>query len=157
MIVLHAKTEDKNVILTAYMLYSLSCLSHPPFLSSRTWGSLKSNVNEPSMRHAGRLFRQQQVSGSTDPDKEREPLLVKQVEEDDGRIVNVVVGQSTLPQTIFNSVNVLIGVGLLALPLAMRYSGWIHRTGRPAAVQWRRCCRLALQTASPSGGIASLP
>jgi vesicular inhibitory amino acid transporter len=90
-----------------------------------TWGSLKSNVNEPSMRHAGRLFRQQQVSGSTDPDKEREPLLVKQVEEDDGRIVNVVVGQSTLPQTIFNSVNVLIGVGLLALPLAMRYSGWI--------------------------------
>lgn len=90
-----------------------------------TWGSLKSNLNEPSMRHAGRLFRQQQISGSTDPDKEREPLLVKQVEEDDGRIVNVVVGQSTLPQTIFNSVNVLIGVGLLALPLAMRYSGWI--------------------------------
>ncbi|KAL1584447.1 hypothetical protein WHR41_06380 [Cladosporium halotolerans] len=90
-----------------------------------TWGSLSSRVNEPAVRHAGRLFRQQQVTGSTDPDKEREPLLVKQVEEDDGRIVNVVVGQSTLPQTIFNSVNVLIGVGLLALPLAMRYSGWI--------------------------------
>ena len=35
------------------------------------------------------------------------------------------VGQSTLPQTIFNSVNVLIGVGLLALPLAMQYSGWV--------------------------------
>ena len=77
------------------------------------------------MRHAGRLFRQQQISGSTDPDKEREPLLVKQIEEDDGRVVTVVVGQSTLPQTIFNSVNVLIGVGLLALPLAMRYAGWI--------------------------------
>ena len=90
-----------------------------------TWGSLKSNLNEPAMRHAGRLFRQQQISGTTDPDKEREPLLVKQVEEDDGRVVTVVVGQSTLPQTIFNSVNVLIGVGLLALPLAMRYSGWI--------------------------------
>ncbi|KAM0714345.1 hypothetical protein Q7P37_010132 [Cladosporium fusiforme] len=90
-----------------------------------TWGSLTSRVNEPSMRHAGRLFRQQQVTGSTEPDKEREPLLVKQVEEDDGRVVNVVVGQSTLPQTIFNSVNVLIGVGLLALPLALRYSGWI--------------------------------
>jgi vesicular inhibitory amino acid transporter len=90
-----------------------------------TWGSLKSNLNEPAMRHAGRLFRQQQVSGSTDPDKEREPLLVKQIEEEDGRVVTVVVGQSTLPQTIFNSVNVLIGVGLLALPLAMRYAGWI--------------------------------
>jgi vesicular inhibitory amino acid transporter len=90
-----------------------------------TWGSLKSNLNEPAMRHAGRLFRQQQISGSTDPDKEREPLLVKQIEEEDGRVVTVVVGQSTLPQTIFNSVNVLIGVGLLALPLAMRYAGWV--------------------------------
>ncbi|KAG9805327.1 vacuolar amino acid transporter-like protein 1, partial [Aureobasidium melanogenum] len=66
-----------------------------------------------------------QLSGVNDPDKEREPLLVKQVEEDDGKIVNVVVGQSTLPQTIFNSVNVLIGVGLLALPLAMKYAGWV--------------------------------
>jgi len=90
-----------------------------------TWGSLSSRVNEPAMRHAGRLFRQQQLSGVTAPDEEREPLLVKKVEEDDGRVINVVVGQSTLPQTIFNSVNVLIGVGLLALPLALRYSGWV--------------------------------
>lgn len=89
------------------------------------WGSLSSRVNESSMRHAGRLFRQQQMQGVTDPDKEREPLLVRQVQEDDGKVVNVVVGQSTLPQTIFNSVNVLIGVGLLALPLAMKMSGWI--------------------------------
>ncbi|KAL1304503.1 hypothetical protein AAFC00_003492 [Neodothiora populina] len=89
-----------------------------------TYGSLASRVNEPSMRHAGRLFRQQQMQGVTEPDKEREPLLVKQIEED-GKVVNVVVGQSTLPQTIFNSVNVLIGVGLLALPLALKYSGWV--------------------------------
>nr|POE61860.1 vacuolar amino acid transporter 1 [Quercus suber] len=47
------------------------------------------------------------------------------VQEDDGNVVNVVVGQSTLPQTIFNSVNVLIGVGLLALPLAMKLAGWV--------------------------------
>ncbi|KAI7577516.1 hypothetical protein KC343_g21738, partial [Hortaea werneckii] len=39
-----------------------------------TWGSLSSRVNEPSMRHAGRLFRQQQVKGTSEPDKEREPL-----------------------------------------------------------------------------------
>ena len=90
-----------------------------------TYGSLASRVNESSMRHAGRLFRQQQMQGVTEPDKEREPLLVRQIEEDDGKVVNVVVGQSTLPQTIFNSVNVLIGVGLLALPLALRYSGWV--------------------------------
>ncbi|GAB7347775.1 hypothetical protein MBLNU459_g5319t1 [Dothideomycetes sp. NU459] len=90
-----------------------------------TYGSLASRVNESSMRHAGRLFRQQQMQGVTEPDKEREPLLVKQIEEEDGHVVNVVVGQSTLPQTIFNSVNVLIGVGLLALPLALKYSGWV--------------------------------
>ncbi|TKA74298.1 hypothetical protein B0A55_05411 [Friedmanniomyces simplex] len=90
-----------------------------------TWGSLASRVNEPSMRHAGRLFRQQQLQGINEPDKEREPLLVKQVQEEGGKVVNIVVGQSTLPQTIFNSVNVLIGVGLLALPLALKMSGWI--------------------------------
>jgi vesicular inhibitory amino acid transporter len=45
--------------------------------------------------------------------------------EEDGHIINVVVGQSTLPQTIFNSVNVLVGVGLLTLPLAFKYSGWV--------------------------------
>lgn len=90
-----------------------------------TWGSLSSRVNESSMRHAGRLFRQQQLRGSMMPDKEREPLMVKKVQEDDGKVVQVIVGQSTLPQTIFNSVNVLIGVGLLALPLAMKYAGWI--------------------------------
>ncbi|EME43409.1 hypothetical protein DOTSEDRAFT_153933 [Dothistroma septosporum NZE10] len=90
-----------------------------------TWGSLSSRVNESSMRHAGRLFRQQQTKGTIAPDKEREPLIVKQIEDDDGKVVNIVVGQSTLPQTIFNSVNVLIGVGLLALPLAMKYAGWV--------------------------------
>lgn len=88
------------------------------------YGSLASHVNETSMRHAARLFNEQQVKGITEPDREREPLLVKQVEEE-GKTYNVVVGQSTLPQTIFNSVNVLVGVGLLSLPLGFRYSGWI--------------------------------
>lgn len=88
------------------------------------YGSLASRVNESSMRHAGRLFAEQQMKGVQEPEQEREPLLVKQVEED-GQIINVVVGQSTLPQTIFNSVNVLVGVGLLTLPLALKYSGWV--------------------------------
>lgn len=88
------------------------------------YGSLSSRVNDSSMRHAGRLFTEQQLKGVTEPEQEREPLLVKQIEED-GQIINVVVGQSTLPQTIFNSVNVLVGVGLLTLPLALKYSGWL--------------------------------
>ncbi|CAO2649472.1 Nn.00g068570.m01.CDS01 [Neocucurbitaria sp. VM-36] len=88
------------------------------------YGSLTARVNESSMRHAGRLFTEQQLKGVPEPEHEREPLLVKQIEED-GHIINVVVGQSTLPQTIFNSVNVLVGVGLLTLPLAFKYSGWL--------------------------------
>jgi vesicular inhibitory amino acid transporter len=53
-----------------------------------------------------------------------DPLIIKQIEEE-GVTYTVVVGQSTLPQTVFNSVNVLIGVGLLSLPLGLLYSGWI--------------------------------
>ncbi|KAK9467987.1 transmembrane amino acid transporter protein-domain-containing protein [Lipomyces arxii] len=41
-----------------------------------------------------------------------------------GRVL-VVPGRSTAPQTVFNSVNILIGIGLLALPLAFSYSGWL--------------------------------
>ncbi|KAK9475682.1 transmembrane amino acid transporter protein-domain-containing protein [Lipomyces japonicus] len=40
-------------------------------------------------------------------------------------VVAVVPGRSTAPQTVFNSVNVLIGIGLLSLPLAMSYAGWL--------------------------------
>lgn len=105
---------------------------HAPYLASPfaskfdgLYGSLSSRVNASSMRHADRLFHEQQVGGIQDPDKEHEPLLIKRVEREDGKRVQVVVGQSTLPQTVFNSVNVLIGVGLLSLPLGFRYSGWI--------------------------------
>ncbi|KAL5399532.1 hypothetical protein PMIN03_003084 [Paraphaeosphaeria minitans] len=89
-----------------------------------SYGSLSARINDSSMRHAGRLFTEQQMKGVAEPEHQREPLLVKQIEED-GHVINVVVGQSTLPQTIFNSVNVLVGVGLLTLPLAFKYSGWV--------------------------------
>ena len=79
---------------------------------------------DSSMRHAARIFNEEQLKKVQDPDQEREPLVVKYIEED-GETFNVVVGQSTLPQTIFNSVNVLIGVGLLSLPLGLRHSGWV--------------------------------
>lgn len=115
-----SRVQDDNIFTIEPQLAS-------PFGGSygSTWGSLASRVNEPSMRHAGKLFRQQQLHGTSGPDKEREPLLVAAVQDEDGKVVNVVVGQSTLPQTVFNSVNVLVGVGLLALPLAMRYAGWV--------------------------------
>ncbi|TPX10803.1 uncharacterized protein E0L32_008192 [Thyridium curvatum] len=79
---------------------------------------------ESTMAQAGALWRQQQESGVNVPDGQVEPILVKEVEQD-GKIVLTVEGQSTLPQTIFNSVNVLIGVGLLSLPMGIKYAGWI--------------------------------
>jgi vesicular inhibitory amino acid transporter len=74
------------------------------------------------MAHAGQLWRQQQASRVDEGG--REPLIVKEVEQD-GKIVLAVAGQSTLPQTIFNSINVLIGVGLLSLPMGFKYAGWV--------------------------------
>lgn len=47
------------------------------------------------------------------------------IEDKNGNSVAVLEGQSTAPQTIFNSINVLIGVGLLALPVGIYKAGWI--------------------------------
>lgn len=50
---------------------------------------------------------------------------IKKIEDKDGKVITVVEGQSTTPQTIFNSINILIGVGLLALPVGLLKAGWI--------------------------------
>ncbi|EGW30222.1 uncharacterized protein SPAPADRAFT_63841 [Spathaspora passalidarum NRRL Y-27907] len=52
-------------------------------------------------------------------------VTLKKIEDSEGNVVTVLAGQSTAPQTIFNSVNVLIGVGLLALPVGIMKAGWI--------------------------------
>lgn len=52
-------------------------------------------------------------------------LFLRQVESRTGRKVTMMAPQSTVSQTVFNSINVLIGVGLLALSKAMTHSGWI--------------------------------
>ena len=90
-----------------------------------TYGSLTARLNNSSKQHAARLFHEQQATGLQEPDKEREPLLMKRVEQEDGKVVLAVVGQSTIYQTVLNSTNVLIGVGLLSLPLGINYAGWL--------------------------------
>ncbi|PYI10086.1 transporter [Aspergillus sclerotiicarbonarius CBS 121057] len=95
----------------------------PPLGGS--YGTISSRVSEVTRRHAIQLHREQQSLGDASLDHDREPILVKQVQHDDGTRECVVVGQSTVPQTIFNSVNVLIGVGLLSLPLALKHAGWL--------------------------------
>ncbi|POS85454.1 hypothetical protein EPUL_003753 [Erysiphe pulchra] len=89
---------------------------------------LQSNLRANSMGNAGRIWRQQQDSKNQDPSQggpnERAPVLLKEVEQD-GKMVLMISGQSTLPQTIFNSTNVLIGIGILSLPMGFKYAGWI--------------------------------
>ncbi|KAI3400989.1 hypothetical protein diail_1197 [Diaporthe ilicicola] len=94
--------------------------------SHRTYGTIASDdsFSRASMAQAAEMWRQQQASGNV-PDGESRPILVKEVEDRDGKIVLTVEGQSTLPQTIFNSTNVLIGVGLLSLPMGIKYAGWL--------------------------------
>ncbi|KAL9592211.1 MAG: hypothetical protein Q9179_006948 [Wetmoreana sp. 5 TL-2023] len=98
-----------------------------PYASSYDgiYGSLSSRVNESSLQHAGRLFEEQQLAGVGEPDKEDEPLLIRRIEQEDGKIIEQIIGRSTLPQTVLNSVNVLVGVGMLSLlsaALATRYT-----------------------------------
>ncbi|KAJ5885678.1 hypothetical protein N7504_011514 [Penicillium tannophilum] len=90
-----------------------------------SYGTISSRVSESTRRHAIQFHREQlaRVDGAGAVD--REPLLLKHVEHEDGTHEEIVIGQSTVPQTVFNSVNVLIGIGLLSLPLAMKYAGWL--------------------------------
>lgn len=72
--------------------------------SHRTYGTVDTDdsFSRASMAQAAEMWRQQQASGNV-PDGETQPILVKEVEDRDGKIVLTVEGQSTLPQTIFNS------------------------------------------------------
>ncbi|KAK3322327.1 transmembrane amino acid transporter protein-domain-containing protein [Apodospora peruviana] len=103
-------------------------LATPPIVGSYgsipDYGTIRSETSH-SMEHAAALWRQQQeAAGAVVPDGEIPPIMVKEVEQD-GKIILTVEGQSTLPQTVFNSINVLIGVGLLSLPMGIKYAGWL--------------------------------
>lgn len=50
-------------------------------------------------------------------------VILRQVETGDGNKFTMIAPQSTVPQTIFNCINALIGIGLLALSRAMVHAG----------------------------------
>ena len=86
---------------------------------------LRSKVHGASLARIEELARQRDETRAQTKDDQREPLLIAKVRREDGTEAEVIVGQSTLPQTIFNSSNVLVGVGILSLPLGIKYAGWI--------------------------------
>lgn len=98
----------------------------PNYGAFSSFGMPAERLNDSVTRHATDLYIEQQeaMKDPANADKEREPLLIKIIEDPEGQLKQIIVGQSTLPQTVFNSVNVLIGVGLLSLPLGLKYSGW---------------------------------
>lgn len=96
-----------------------------------SYGSISSKLSSSVQRRASILV-QQQVEASQRardvPDEFKDDVpdrFVEIVQQPDGEIIERTVGESTLPMTIFNSTNVLIGIGVLALPLGIRYSGWV--------------------------------
>lgn len=70
--------------------------------SAIDYGTIRSNISRPSMAEAAAIWHQQQEVAGAPADSELPPILVKEVEQD-GKIVLTVEGQSTLPQTVFNS------------------------------------------------------
>ncbi|KAL4917916.1 transmembrane amino acid transporter protein-domain-containing protein [Aspergillus aurantiobrunneus] len=95
-----------------------------PFLAT-SYGTISSRVSESARKHVMDFHKQKQALTDPAVGHDGEPLLIKPVQHDDGARESIVVGQSTVPQTVFNSANVLIGVGLLSLPLAMKHAGWL--------------------------------
>lgn len=57
-----------------------------------------------------------------------ESIVLRQIETNDGVKLTMIAPQSTVAQTIFNCINALIGIGLLALSRAMVHAGLIWGT-----------------------------
>lgn len=93
--------------------------------SNSGFAPLRMAVSGGSLHRIEELARQRDENRAQMKDDEREPLLITKVRRDDGTEAEVIVGQSTLPQTIFNSSNTLVGVGILSLPLGIKYAGWV--------------------------------
>jgi vesicular inhibitory amino acid transporter len=115
-----------------------SVFGSSPYLATESiigsYGSYRSGygtMGGPSLiRHRPSIIRisgqAEDESGEEDNDAfgEEQPIMVKEVKQGN-KVVLTVDGQSTLPQSVFNSINAIIGVGLLSLPLAFKMSGWI--------------------------------
>lgn len=108
-------------------IFDRSSMFNSPFASSfgGVYGSFPPRYHESVTARGTKVQHDPQTQVIQTQDDDQEIYLVKVVEQEDGTKIQVVVGQSTLPQTVFNSINVLIGVGLLSLPLGLKQSGWL--------------------------------
>ncbi|KAJ4260709.1 hypothetical protein NW762_007453 [Fusarium torreyae] len=101
--------------------------SYGSFRSSSPFGTMDRNTRHRISFSEGSgwgVADDEEEEGEDAAHGEHEPILVKEVKQGN-KVVLAVEGQSTLPQSVFNSINALIGVGLLSLPLALQMTGWI--------------------------------
>lgn len=66
---------------------------------------LRSKLEDQASGRVEEMNRQREETREKQNEDEREPLMTKTVKRSDGTEAEVIVGQSTLPQTIFNSSN----------------------------------------------------
>ena len=111
---------------------STSFRSSIPNSYSQSYGSISTRLTPAAQRRASILIeerREASMRALEGDDDEYKAELAQQITEQevrpDGEVIERVVGESTVPMTIFNSTNVLIGVGILALPLGVKHSGWV--------------------------------
>ncbi len=101
-----------------------------PTTTGTSYGSISSKLTPAARQRASILIMEQEEASRRAMDepeefKEEPPRQIEREVRPDGEVIDRTIGESTVPMTIFNSTNVLIGVGILALPLAVRYSGWV--------------------------------
>ena len=134
-------TEESSLLPTASrqnlksMSGSLAPNSLLPSQYGTSYGSISSKLTPTARQRASILIMEQEEASRRakedldEEGKEEPPRHFEQEVLSDGEVIQRVVGESTVPMTIFNSTNVLIGVGILALPLGIRHAGWIIGIG----------------------------
>ncbi|KEF61715.1 uncharacterized protein A1O9_03285 [Exophiala aquamarina CBS 119918] len=96
-----------------------------------SYSSISSKLTVTARQRASILIMEQEEASRRaredldDKFEEEPPRHIEQEVLPDGEVIHRVVGESTVPMTVFNSTNVLIGVGILALPLGIKYAGWV--------------------------------
>jgi solute carrier family 32 (vesicular inhibitory amino acid transporter) len=113
----------------AQLLQLAPASSYGGSMMGGSYGTISSKITPQARRRASILVQEQYEANlrarQDQPDKEEEPPRLETDTTKDGEVIVRRIGESTLPMTVFNSINVLIGIGLLALPLGVRDAGWV--------------------------------
>ncbi|KAI1627467.1 transmembrane amino acid transporter protein-domain-containing protein [Exophiala viscosa] len=101
-----------------------------PSVLGTSYGSISSRLTSTARERASILFREHEEASRRalehpEEFKDEPPVTLERDVLPDGEVIERTIGESTVPMTVFNSTNVLIGVGILALPLGIRYAGWV--------------------------------